>query len=216
MTDDWTRQQEELRSRLILTSGLGTVSTVCGLDISYVKGSQSEAVCTAVLLSYPDLTLKHSVTLPITITEPYIPGFLAFREAPHYIMIYHRLVQESGIVPDLILLDGNGILHQNGCGLASHVGVLLDRPTIGCAKSYFHIDGLEETTETDHISVLSLNGSPLALVYRHNIKPVYLSQGHRTSWSDVHWAVSLFRYREPEPTRLADRLSREYIRENNL
>ena len=73
----------------------------------------------------------------------YIPGFLAYREAPHLIDLYNKLkAKKPELLPDVILLDGNGILHVNGCGLASHLGVLLNVPTIGVSKTMFYIDGV--------------------------------------------------------------------------
>lgn len=74
---------------------------------------------------------------------PYVPSFLAFREAPHLLKLYEKL-QKSGkaCLPQIIMLDGNGILHTRGCGLASHLGVLLDIPTIGASKTTFYVDGL--------------------------------------------------------------------------
>lgn len=74
---------------------------------------------------------------------PYIPGFLAFREAPHLLKLIEKLKKtKSQFIPQVILVDGNGILHQNGFGLASHLGVLANIPTIGCGKTVFYVDGI--------------------------------------------------------------------------
>lgn len=74
---------------------------------------------------------------------PYIPGFLAFREAAHLVKLVEKMrTVEPDKFPQLIMVDGNGVLHQNACGLASHLGVLLDLPTIGCGKTVFYVDGL--------------------------------------------------------------------------
>lgn len=79
----------------------------------------------------------------VQLDVPYMPGFLAYREAPHLIDLYNKLkTSRPDLLPDVIMLDGNGVLHVNGCGLASHVGVLLDVPTIGVSKTMFYIDGI--------------------------------------------------------------------------
>ncbi len=77
------------------------------------------------------------------LTQPYVPGFLAFREAPHLIELINKLKNKSPeFYPQVIFFDGNGILHNNGCGLASHLGVLLDISTLGVSKTMFRVDGL--------------------------------------------------------------------------
>jgi len=79
----------------------------------------------------------------VELDSPYIPGFLAFREIPHLVKLIDKLKKtKPEYTPQVILVDGNGILHQNACGLASHLGVIVDIPTIGCGKTIFYVDGL--------------------------------------------------------------------------
>ena len=196
---------------------------VIGLDISFVKGTD-RAVCTGVIVSYPGWQLVHSETIEVIITEPYIAGFLAFREIEHYLAVY-KLLKDAH--PDkcneLIITDGNGILHPNQFGLASHLGVLLKVPTIGCAKNLHHIDGLckktlrneMDNTGTDILAITGNSGKEYGYAVRGkgNVNPVFLSIGHMVSLATVRtFAEEGFIVREPEATRLADRISREWIR----
>lgn len=129
------------------------------MDLSFFKDNKNKACSYFIVLSYPDLKaifLLYKWLVIIFIFKvvyedyefvlldvPYIPGFLAYREVPHLKALYERLKStKPEFLPDVILLDGNGILHVNGCGLASHLGVLLDVPTIGVSKTMFYIDGV--------------------------------------------------------------------------
>ncbi len=211
----WHTEQLLLKNMLCLEGTLDHVKHVVGVDISYIKGSDN-AICTAVLLHYPDWKVIGHVTKSVVITEPYIAGYLAFREVAHYVQVYQELREKyPEWCSDLILVDGNGILHPAGFGLASHLGVLLDVPTIGCAKKLHLIDGLTK----DCGRGVSPAATPIqgksgkvygwAVTTSNTTNPVYFSPGHRVSMESVYkFAIEACLYREPEPTRVADRLSR--------
>jgi deoxyribonuclease V len=134
---------------------------------------------------------------------PYIPGFLSFRETPAILEAFSRLTRK----PDLLMVDGHGLAHPRSFGIASHLGVLLDVPAIGVAKSV--LVGVVEEPETERGSVapLTLRGRRIATVLRTRtgIAPVYVSIGHRVGLrSAVRWALRTGTgYRIPEPTRRA-------------
>lgn len=237
MTDQkerWRKIQDELRKKLCIPNqspgpgldmDLNACPYVIGLDISYIKNSISLAVCTAVLLKYhdPSVLLDHE-TKEVTITNPYYPGYLAFRELDSYIMVFQNLMARHLDIYDqiaFVMLDGNGILHPNGLGLASHFGVVTGFRTIGCGKNLHQIDGMSAKTIRE--SMTTVNEYPLIgqsgraygwALRKEGVKnPIYISPGHRVSHDDARSAtIGLMLFREPEPTRQADRVSREYIR----
>jgi deoxyribonuclease V len=135
---------------------------------------------------------------------PYVPGFLAFREGPAIIAAIKKLFH----IPDLILVDGQGIAHPRQFGLASYIGVRLDIPTIGCAKSRLIGDYKEPGNKKGSWSPLGLGDDIVGAVLRtkDNVRPLFISPGHRT---DVKSAILLTlsclgNYRIPEPIRCAD------------
>lgn len=196
--------QEELRARLILREdGLpDPLRTIAGADISYDRGSDL-FFAAVVLMSYPELTLLEAATFSARVSFPYIPGLLSFREGPPLIAAFAKLSRP----PDLILFDGQGIAHPRGIGLASHLGLILGRPAIGCAKS--RLVGM-------HAPVGEKRGEWTGLIHRERqvgavlrtrdrIKPVFVSQGHRIGLERaIALVLSCCRgYRIPEPTRQA-------------
>ncbi|KAH7428542.1 hypothetical protein KP509_09G006200 [Ceratopteris richardii] len=154
---------------------------------------------------------------------PYIPGFLAFRESPVLLMLLERLANEHpDRYPQVLLVDGNGILHPRGFGLASHIGVMANIPTIGVAKNLYCVDGLcrerihMASGITDETPLVGNSGKILGMAlrsHRDSIKPMFVSIGHRIS---LDTAVDVVRecckYRIPEPVRQADIRSRGQIR----
>ena len=123
------RIQEKLRHNISLTNSTRKVSSVAGADVSYSKRG-AEGIAAMVVLSYPGLDLLDKAFAVGKVSFPYIPGLLSFREAPLLIGVFQRLQRP----PDVILYDGQGIAHPRSFGLASHMGLLLDLPSIGCAK----------------------------------------------------------------------------------
>src|SRR5579859_1369131 len=120
--------QDELRARVITTDALGSVQTVAGVDAGY-EGDVARAA--VVVLTYPSLEPVDYALARRPAPFPFIPGFLSFREAPAILAALEQL----RIRPDLLICDGQGIAHPRRLGIASHIGVLTDLPSIGCAKS---------------------------------------------------------------------------------
>jgi deoxyribonuclease V len=175
---------------------------VAGVDISGPR-FQGRVRGTVVLLSYPELEVVEIGAVEQTVDFPYVPGLLSFRESPVILAAYEKLK----LRPDLILVDGQGIAHPRRLGIASHLGVLLDTPTIGCAKSLLcgTLDALG--VEVGSVSEIQHQGEVIgeALRTKTNVKPVYVSIGHKVDLAAaVSWVSRCCRgYRLPEPTRLA-------------
>ena len=175
---------------------------IAGVDISS-SDSQGVARGAVVVLSYPELDIKEVQTAESRITLPYIPGLLSFRECPLILDACEKLCN----TPDLVLVDGQGVAHPRRLGLASHLGLFLNVPTIGCAKSI--LCGRHELLEEEPGSHAELvdNGEVIgaALRTKLNVKPIYVSIGHKIDLaSALHWVTNCCRgYRLPEPTRLA-------------
>ncbi|KAM6376943.1 endonuclease V isoform 4-T5 [Pluvialis apricaria] len=116
---------------------------VGGVDLSYIKGDDTSACASLVVLSYPALEVLYEDCRMVTVSAPYVAGFLAFREVPFLVEAVQRLQQEEpGLRPQVLLVDGNGLLHPRGFGVACHLGVLTDLPCIGVAKNLLQVDGL--------------------------------------------------------------------------
>ncbi|MCX7624308.1 MAG: endonuclease V, partial [Thermomicrobium sp.] len=146
-----------------------------------------------------------------TVEFPYIPGFLSFREAPAIIAAVGALERR----PDLLLIDGQGRAHPRGCGLASHVGVLLDLPTIGAAKSRLYGRYREPPDQRGAWTPVSADGAVIgaAVRTRPKAKLLIVSVGHRITLPEaILWTLRLSRYRIPEPIRWAHRFAREAAR----
>ncbi len=175
---------------------------IAGVDISTRRGEEM-ATGAVVVLNYPQLELVEVQVVNKALTLPYIPGLLSFREAPLILAACEKI----STTPDLILVDGQGIAHPRRLGLASHLGLLLNTPTIGCAKSRLCGSHDEPGTEAGSYAELVDRGEVVgaALRTRTAVKPVYVSTGHMVDLrAAVHWVLKCCRgYRLPEPTRLA-------------
>jgi deoxyribonuclease V len=196
------RIQERLRANISLTNVTRKVSSVAGADVSYSKKG-GEAAAAIVVFSYPDLDLIDEAFVNGKISYPYIPGLLSFREAPLLLEAFQRLRRP----PDVVLYDGQGIAHPRGFGLACHMGVLLDIPSIGCAKKKLVGDFGEVGLQTGSTTPLTIAGTIVGAVIRtrRGVKPVFVSPGHRV---DVESSIQLVLgtcrgFRLPEPIRRA-------------
>ncbi|NLA99754.1 MAG: deoxyribonuclease V [Methanomicrobiales archaeon] len=194
--------QEALRTRVRLTGDIGEVTLIAGVDASYAKGS-NDIHAVVVVLSYPDLAVVERVAACTETAFPYIPGLLTFREGPALIRAFRKLVSE----PDVIFFDGQGIAHPRRLGIASHMGVLLDRPTVGVAKSLLVGTVEEPGPGRGSTAPILRDGETIGMAVRtkDRVKPVYVSVGHRIDLSRaVDLVLSAARgYRLPEPTRQA-------------
>ncbi|XP_069130102.1 endonuclease V-like [Argopecten irradians] len=201
-----------------------------GVDISFVKGDNVNACAALVVVSFPDLEVVYEDYEMIKLTAPYVSGFLAFREVDFIVALYRKVQKnDPEHTPDVILVDGNGILHHRQFGLACHLGVILDIPCIGVAKKLCQVDGLEKdeahltrikelTKGGDTFPLIGDSGRCLGMTLRSHdtsTNPIYVSTGHHISLESATWLVhQCCKYRVPEPVRLADVNSREYLRKN--
>jgi deoxyribonuclease V len=194
--------QRELASEVITSGNGGDVHFVAGADISVPRGSRAGRAA-IVVLSYPELELVEVKTGEAELGFPYIPGLLSFREAPLIIELFEKLSHK----PDLLLVDGQGIAHPRRLGIASHLGLWLDVPTIGCAKSRLCGEHGEVGSEAGTAVDLKDNEGVIGMVLRtrDGSKPIYISPGHKIGMGEaVAWTLRCTRgYRLPEPTRLA-------------
>jgi deoxyribonuclease V len=199
--------QMQLREHVILENSEKEIHVIAGTDVSY-DASKKEARGVVALLSYPDLQLQSYTTSRIANPFPYIPGLLSFREIPALVECFWELQSP----PDLILCDGHGLAHPRRFGLACHLGVLFDIPTIGVAKRI--LVGEHETLPEVRGAwkELMFEGEIIgaALRSRPGTNPIYVSVGHRICLETaLKWVVNcLGRYRLPETTRWAHRLSK--------
>jgi deoxyribonuclease V len=180
------------------------VQRVAGIDVSIKKGIARAA---AVVLSYPSLEPLDAALAEAPVSFPYIPGLLTFREGPVVLAALARLRTE----PDLLIFDGQGIAHPRRLGIATHIGVLLDWPSIGCAKSRLWGKHEEPGTEKGNFALLYDGERVIGAVVRTRteVKPVYVSVGHRIDLtSAIEYVLGCCkRFRLPETTRLAHRLA---------
>src|SRR5438067_13654679 len=175
------RLQQELAARVIRTDQLGgEIRRIAGVDMA-INEESGMARAAVVLLSYPELEMleKHVYEEPVRM--PYIPGLLSFREAPCILGAFARLKQQ----PDLVMVDGQGIAHPRRLGIASHIGLWLNLPTIGCAKSILrgHYDEKALGEEAGAWVPLIFNHETVGAVLRtrSHVKPMIISLGHRIS-----------------------------------
>lgn len=169
--------QGSLATQVIQTGHLEKVRWIAGADISTEKNS-TQAYAGVVVMTYPGLEVVEERGMVFELSFPYVPGLLAFREAPPLLKVFEEIRHE----PDLILFDGQGIAHPRGLGIAAHVGLLLDKPSIGCAKSLLFGRFEEPGLEQGAFSYLYGNHQQVigAVVRtRTEVQPVFVSVGHR-------------------------------------
>jgi deoxyribonuclease V len=211
---DGERIQDELRERLILPQApIEPPATVTGVDISYAVGSR-RAVAAAVTVEVGSLWVREVAVAEGAVTFPYVPGLLAFRELPLLLESLGRLEQRA----EVVICDGYGLTHPRRFGLACHLGVLLDLPAFGVAKTEFIGTYSEPGPHRGEWSTVVEGGEVLGRAVRTQteVKPVYVSVGHRIGLADAtDLAVALStRFRIPEPTRQADIISRQVLRDS--
>jgi deoxyribonuclease V len=199
-----TRIQQELRGRVVLHDDFGQIRTVAGIDAGY-DGDLARAV--VVVLAFPSLEPLDYAIAWRPAPLPYIPGFLSFREGPAVM----AALRDVRVQPDLIICDGQGIAHPRRLGIASHIGVLANIPSIGCAKSrLIGQHGTVPEQRGEHVPLTDA-GEVIGAVLRTRTgtKPVYVSVGHRVSLEQaIHLVMACTtRYRLPETTRAADGLA---------
>ncbi len=194
--------QNELAPSLINDAPLELekIRTVAGVDVS-VKHKHSRAAI--VVMRYPELEIIETVRAQQETSYPYIPGLLAFREGPVLVEALRQLRNQ----PDVFIFDGMGQIHPRKMGIAAHLGLWLQCPTIGCGKTHFIGEYDEPTAQKGSRSILRYRGEQLGIVLRSrdNVKPVYISVGHL---AEIDSAIELIlsctpKYRLPQPVRAA-------------
>ncbi|MCX5394259.1 endonuclease V [Streptomyces sp. NBC_00094] len=206
--------QRELRGRIVLDEAGPAVGEghVTGLDVAY-DDERDLVAAAAVVLDARTLDVVEEATAVGRVSFPYVPGLLAFREIPTVLAALGSLIADPG----LLVCDGYGIAHPRRFGLASHLGVLTGRPSIGIAKNPFTFTHDQPGPERGAFSALLADGEEVgrALRTQAGVKPVFVSVGHRVSLagSCAHTLHLAPRYRIPETTRHADSLCRRALRE---
>jgi len=200
--------QRELTAQVVRETTFQQMTTVAGVDASYRQGVARAAVVT---LSFPDLEFLDYAVATRAIDFPYVPGLLSFREGPVVLDALAKL----NAVPDLLIFDAHGLAHPRRLGLASHIGLLVDIPSIGCAKRRLCGQHEEPGQERGSIAFLTDEGETIGAVVRTRtaVKPLFVSIGHRV---DLQASVAYVldccrRYRLPETTRWAHRVAGGYV-----
>lgn len=194
--------QKSLRERVRLVPLAKKIGTIAGADISFNK-FEPTVYAGIVVLSLPSLEVVEEVGVVSETKFPYVPGLLSFRETPSVLEAWAKLKTE----PDAVMFDGQGIAHPRRVGIASHVGLLINRPTLGCAKSVLVGKYEEPDAERGSWTELIDKGEVVGAAVRTktNVQPIYVSPGHLI---DLQGAIELTLacnggYRQPEPTRRA-------------
>jgi deoxyribonuclease V len=199
--------QKELAPRVETADRFGIIETIAGIDVAFPQdGSVTRAAI--VLMSYPEMETLESAVIEEPTRFPYVPGLLSFRETPAVLAALAELKTR----PELLMVDGHGLAHPRRFGIACHVGLLADLPAIGVGKSRLCGRHDEPGPVKGASTPLIDKGDTIGIVLRTRtkVKPVYVSAGHRIG---LETAVRITRecatrFRLPEPTRLADKLSK--------
>ncbi|XP_063312502.1 endonuclease V-like [Pelobates fuscus] len=234
----WESEQSLLKESLICSNtepwqafpDFPGLERVGGVDISYSKEDDTIACVSLVVLSYQDLEVIYEDCHMVPLDATYVAGFLAFREVPSLPSLSEAVCSlmktNPRLMPQVLFVDGNGVLHHRGFGVACHLGIQTDLPCIGVAKNLLQVDGLENNEEHkeqirqlknggDFFNLTSSLGSVLGTALKSSdksYKPIYSSVGHKISLeSAVHLMHSCCRYRVPNPIRQADIRSRKFL-----
>ena len=193
--------QHTLAAQVIRTNDFGPIRTIAGADLSFPNKETARAV--VVVLEYPSLEPLTASVVEQSVTFPYVPGLLAFREAPAALAACEQLSVE----PDMLMVDGQGYAHPRRMGIACHLGIYLNKPAIGCTKSRLVGVYTPPAREAGAWTELRDRGEVVGAVVRSKTKvaPLFVSIGHRV---DLATAITLTLrcvkgYRLPEPTRWA-------------
>jgi deoxyribonuclease V len=199
--------QQNLRNRITLENTFTEVRTIGGADVAYSE-DRNFLFAAIVALSFPMMEPLDSATARGEIPFPYIPGLFSFREGPILINAFQKLK----IKPDVMIFEGQGIAHPRGIGLASHMGLWLDLPSIGCTKTPLLNDFACPGPSKGSFELIRREGKEVGAVLRtkENVKPLFISPGHRI---DLPTSIQIVltscpKFRIPEPLRRAHELSR--------
>jgi deoxyribonuclease V len=193
------KEQKKLKNRVKLEDGFSQVKTIAGVDVAY----SDSAYGACVVYDYKTMEIIEKKVVQKKIEFPYIPTYLGFREIP----MISDLIKNLENKPTVLLVDGNGVLHPYGLGIASHVGVRLNIPTIGCAKSKLCGEIKGKLNNTGDCAEIEFEKSVVGYAYlssSRSKKPIYISPGHKVSFETTFDVIkNLCNYKIPEPLRLA-------------
>jgi deoxyribonuclease V len=205
------RLQDKLRRSVEMSDRFGPLRYVAGADMAF-DPETNVAFAGVIVYRFPEMQEVERRQVRRKLRFPYVPGLLSFREGPVLLAAFARLKTE----PDLLLVDGHGYAHPRRFGIACHLGVLLDKPAIGCAKSLLVGEHADPAPRAGSTAPLLLGGERAGVVLRtrDNVKPIYVTVGHRVSLDS---AVRVVRqcvdgFRIPRPTREADHFVRDLRR----
>ncbi len=227
--EEWTKEQFRL-SKLIIEDNsdkdfIKNIKFIGGLDISFSKHHENKAYVGIVIMNIQKKIVYEKYE-KITMKEPYVPSYLAFREVDFYLKLIEEVKSNNiDVFPDVLLLDGNGIMHPRHCGIAVHLGVLTNIPTIGCAKTVYALDGITANKVEQYSTKLTKVGQYIKLkgntgkVWGCMLKssqedePLIVSQGHLINLDTSIDVVlkMLSGYLTPEPIYTADKTTRKKI-----
>lgn len=199
------RLQKELRSQLTFEPTNEPFTTVAGVDVAFDTDS-NKAFSVVVVFKLDGLQTLEIATASADVTFPYIPGLLSFRESPVVIKAWEKLTTR----PECVICDGQGIAHPRRFGIACHLGLIFDLPTVGCAKSVLVGRYKEPAPNRGSFEPLVDKGEEVGVALRtkDNVSPVFVSPGNKIDLQKSMEVVlqSCTKYRVPEPTRQADLL----------
>jgi len=207
--DEAKKLQIGLAQKITICRLPSNIRRVAGFDVSYLK-EENILIAGMVIIDYPSLNFCDSFIITDQINFPYIPGYLSFREAP----VLLKLIEKHHKQADIFLFDGHGIAHPRGLGIASHLGVLSNSPSIGCAKKKlvgeYHLPAHKKGSFTDLVFKDEIIGKVLRT--KDGTKPVFISVGNLVSIEEATQFVlnCTTKYRLPEPTRLAHKTVYNY------
>jgi deoxyribonuclease V len=202
--------QHKLEERVIVSGVPEEVKFIAGADCSY-NNMREEIGAVVVVFKVPSLEIIDTSHCVERISMPYIPGFLNFREGPVII----RAVKKLGSMPDLTLIDGNGIAHPRRMGLASYVGVKLDIASVGCAKNPFYPFKVPGPQRGNYTIFKNKNNEKVgySVRTRKGVKPIFVSPGHKINFEAAKFfALKYSKFRIPEPLRQAHLLARDVFK----
>ncbi len=198
------QEQIELSKNIKIEDDFNKIATIAGFDIAYPKNEFDKACGASVVIDYETLEIVEQKTIFLNTEFPYIPTYLSYREFP----VINHLIKILDEKPSLIMIDGNGILHPNNCGIASFAGIRLGIPSIGVAKSLLCGDVKNSIVYIDEKKV------GYAVLSKNSKKPIYISPGHRVSLETSKKIVkNLQKYKIPEPLRQSHILANEQLAE---
>ena len=208
------REQEKLAKKVVLGDGFEEIKSIAGFDLAYVKTDNAiYGFASSVLLDYESMEVMEERVARLRITFPYIPTFLSYRELEGVKKVYAMLKHK----PDVIMLNGQGIAHPRFFGLASHAGVVLDKPSIGIAARRLVGEWDERELKRTGKSRIMFNGRQVGwvMISKKACRPVFISPGHKVSLKSALFIARycIRKHKLPEPIRLAHNLATREARE---